>query len=76
MISVSEVTKNFDEGHALKEVNLDIATGEFVTVVWPSGCGKSTLLRIIAGLISTQGSVKKPNTVSYTHLTLPTTPYV
>ena len=59
MISVSEVTKNFDEVHALKEVNLDIATGEFVTVVGPSGCGKSTLLRIIAGLISTQGSVKK-----------------
>ena len=61
MISVSEVTKNFDEVHALKEVNLDIATGEFVTVVGPSGCGKSTLLRIIAGLISTQGSVEKPD---------------
>ena len=61
MISVSEVTKNFDEVHALKEVNLDIATGEFVTIVGPSGCGKSTLLRIIAGLISTQGSVEKPD---------------
>ena len=61
MISVSGVTKNFDEVHALKEVNLDIATGEFVTIVGPSGCGKSTLLRIIAGLISTQGSVKKPD---------------
>ena len=61
MISVSKVTKNFDEVHALKEVNLDIATGEFVTVVGPSGCGKSTLLRIIAGLISTQGSVEKPD---------------
>ena len=61
MISVSGVTKNFDEVHALKEVNLDIATGEFVTIVGPSGCGKSTLLRIIAGLISTHGSVKKPD---------------
>ena len=61
MISVSGVTKNFDEVHALKEVNLDIATGEFVTIVGPSGCGKSTLLRIIAGLISTQGSVEKPD---------------
>ena len=61
MISVSKVTKNFDEVHALKEVNLDIATGEFVTIVGPSGCGKSTLLRIIAGLISTQGSVEKPD---------------
>ena len=61
MISVSGVTKNFDDVHALKEVNLDIATGEFVTIVGPSGCGKSTLLKIIAGLISTQGSVEKPD---------------
>ena len=60
MISVSGVTKNFDKVHALKEVNLDIATGEFVTIVGPSGCGKSTLLRIIAGIIDSQGSVEKP----------------
>ena len=63
MISVLNVTKHFDEVHALSEVNLDLATGEFITIVGPSGCGKSTLLRIIAGLInSTEGSVKKPDT--------------
>ena len=61
MIEVSKVTKNFDEVQALAEVNLDIATGEFISIVGPSGCGKSTLLRIIADLVKSPGSVKKPN---------------
>ena len=61
MIGVSKVTKHFDEVQALAEVNLDIATGEFISIVGPSGCGKSTLLRIIADLVSTDGTVKKPN---------------
>jgi len=34
----------------LKQISLDIAPGEFLTILGPSGCGKSTLLRIIAGL--------------------------
>ncbi|MBN9408847.1 MAG: ABC transporter ATP-binding protein [Burkholderiales bacterium] len=35
---------------ALQDIHLDVAPGEFVTVVGPSGCGKSTLLRILAGI--------------------------
>jgi len=62
MISVTGVTKNFDEVHALAKLDLDITTGEFVTIVGPSGCGKSTLLRVIAGLIDpTKGEVNKPD---------------
>tara|TARA_B100000686_G_scaffold265695_1_gene280234 strand:+ start:447 stop:1154 length:708 start_codon:yes stop_codon:yes gene_type:complete len=62
MINVSNVTKHFDKVHALAETNIDIAAGEFVTIVGPSGCGKSTLLRIIAGIISpTDGSTTKPD---------------
>ncbi len=61
MIRVSKVTKHFDEVQALAEVNLDIATGEFISIVGPSGCGKSTLLRIIADLVSTNGTIEKPN---------------
>lgn len=38
--------------HALKDINIDIAEGEFICIVGPSGCGKSTLLRCMAGLES------------------------
>ena len=60
MISVSQVTKNFDDVNVLTKVDLDIAKGEFITIVGPSGCGNSTLLRIIAGILPSQGSVEKP----------------
>jgi len=36
--------------HALREIDLTVATGEFVTLIGHSGCGKSTLLNLIAGL--------------------------
>jgi nitrate/nitrite transport system ATP-binding protein len=36
--------------HALREINLSVAKGEFVTLIGHSGCGKSTLLNLIAGL--------------------------
>lgn len=39
-----------DEVIALKDINLEIYEGEFVSIIGPSGCGKSTLLSIIAGL--------------------------
>ena len=37
--------------HALKEITVDIAAGEFISVVGPSGCGKSTLMLMVAGLL-------------------------
>jgi NitT/TauT family transport system ATP-binding protein len=36
--------------HALSEINLDIAEGEFIALIGPSGCGKTTLMRVIADL--------------------------
>jgi alpha-glucoside transport system ATP-binding protein len=44
------VQKAYGEVKVLKDINLDIKTGELVVFVGPSGCGKSTLLRMIAGL--------------------------
>src|SRR3979411_1863519 len=50
-IVVDHVTKRYPAGtEAVKDVDLDIADGEFVILVGPSGCGKSTLLRMIVGL--------------------------
>ncbi|WP_458115981.1 ABC transporter ATP-binding protein [Arthrobacter sp. D2-10] len=49
-ISISALGKNYGQSvAAMNDVNLDIASGEFVAIVGASGCGKSTLLRILAG---------------------------
>jgi NitT/TauT family transport system ATP-binding protein len=40
------------EVHALKDIDLDVVEGEFVSIVGPSGCGKTTLLRILSGVLS------------------------
>ena len=49
--TLAGVTRTYPGGvHALGPVDLDLARGEFFTVVGPSGCGKSTLLDVLAGL--------------------------
>jgi NitT/TauT family transport system ATP-binding protein len=50
MISVENLSVTYGDLRALTDVSLDVAGGEFVTVVGPSGCGKTTLLRTIGGL--------------------------
>lgn len=49
-VSLQGVRREFPDGTGLHETSLDIAKGEFVSILGPSGCGKSTLLRCIAGL--------------------------
>ncbi|NLF64932.1 MAG: ABC transporter ATP-binding protein, partial [Chloroflexi bacterium] len=64
IVSLSGVNKIFNPGSAketvaLKDINLAIETGSFVSVIGPSGCGKSTLLRLVGDLIQpTSGEVK------------------
>jgi multiple sugar transport system ATP-binding protein len=49
-VTLKGITKRFGEVVAVKDVNLEIADGEFLVLVGPSGCGKSTTLRMVAGL--------------------------
>jgi NitT/TauT family transport system ATP-binding protein len=52
-VSIRGVSKRFERGNvlALDAIDLEIAPGEFVSLIGPSGCGKSTLLRVIGDLI-------------------------
>jgi len=49
-IKLTNINKSYGSHHIIKDVSLDIKSGEFIVFVGPSGCGKSTLLRSISGL--------------------------
>jgi multiple sugar transport system ATP-binding protein len=49
-LKITNLYKRYGAVEILKNVNLDIKSGEFIVFVGPSGCGKSTLLRCISGL--------------------------
>ena len=59
-LRVENLTKDFGNFTALKNVSLAVSEGEFVCFLGPSGCGKTTLLRIIAGLeTQTAGQIEQ-----------------
>jgi NitT/TauT family transport system ATP-binding protein len=62
LVALRDVGKDFPNGtRALAGLNLEVNSGEFVSLLGPSGCGKSTALRIIAGLSEpTEGAIEWP----------------
>jgi len=58
IIEIKNVSKSFGDKNVLKDINLYINQGEFLTLLGPSGCGKTTLLRMIAGFLQPdEGSI-------------------
>lgn len=49
VLQVTHLKKTYDGTEVLRDINLNIKHGEFLTLLGPSGCGKTTLLRLIAG---------------------------
>ena len=49
-IELKSIVKSFQGKQILKDIDLYIEKGKFITLLGPSGCGKTTLLRCIAGL--------------------------
>ena len=50
-VSVDNISKNYGNVEALKDMSLKFPKGELTSLLGPSGCGKTTLLKIIAGLL-------------------------
>lgn len=74
-VQFSNVEKFYDQFHALKNINLEIAEGERVVICGPSGSGKSTLIRCInaleeyhAGTISVAGTVLNDQLKNVDHI--------
>jgi len=57
VVSLSAVSKTFEEKEVLRGIAFDIKRGEIISLLGPSGCGKTTILRLIAGFESLDGGV-------------------
>lgn len=59
IVSLMNVEKSFGSNRVVKNLNMEIQEGEFLTMLGPSGCGKTTTLRMIAGFEDTTSGIIK-----------------
>lgn len=50
VVELKNISKHFGDVVAVRQINLEVNSGEFLVILGPSGCGKTTLMRMIAGL--------------------------
>ena len=59
IVELDHVNKIYGTNHVVKDMNLHVKAGEFLTLLGSSGCGKTTTLRMIAGFeIPSSGSIR------------------
>ena len=56
-LTLDRLCKRYNDFHAVRDVTLEVANGEFLVLLGPSGCGKTTTLRMIAGFIEPTSGV-------------------
>lgn len=69
LLSFKGVSKGYDDVQILNEIDIDIESGHFYTLLGPSGCGKTTILKLIAGFeYPDKGEVIYQNNQSVSYL--------
>ena len=61
MLELEHIQKSFDGVPVLKDISLQVADGEIVSILGPSGCGKTTLLNLILGIVEADGGAIRYN---------------
>ena len=56
-IELKHIDKYYGDNHVLRDINLTIEDGDFMTLLGPSGCGKTTTLRVVSGLERPQNGI-------------------
>ena len=56
-IELKHIDKFYGTNHVLRDINLTIEDGDFMTLLGPSGCGKTTTLRVVSGLEKPQNGI-------------------
>ena len=74
-IEIRNVSKQFGDFHALRDVSLDINSGELIALLGPSGCGKTTVLRAIAGFEPVAGGDAQTIEADYVLVAIGRRPY-